>query len=273
MASKAELSGFRNPSFLIIGAQRCGTTSLFRSLMQHPRIRPPVKKEIHYFDDQYGLGLDWYRSHFPPVRLFEGLITGEASPYYLFHPLAPSRVAEVYPDMKLIVLLRNPVDRAWSHYHHNRRRGRESRSFEDALAMEARQLEGEEDRIVNEPGYRSDPHRHFSYTARGIYAPQIRRWLDCFPPDRFLFIPSEEYFKRYEKTLESVFDFLGVGKAPQIVEPGKADHGYDAMLPATREQLELYYRPFNRELGDMAGIGRAWDDNRNEPKEQGRRDT
>ena len=259
MASKADLSGFRNPSFLIIGAQRCGTTSLFRSLMQHPRIRPPVKKEIHFFDDHYHLGRDWYCSHFPPVRLFEGLITGEASPYYLYHPLAPSRVAGTYPDMKLIVLLRNPVDRAWSHYHHNRRRGRESRSFEDALAMEASQLKGEEERMVFEPGYKSEIHRHFSYTARGIYAPQIRRWLDCFRRNRFLFIRSEDYFKCPQKILESVFDFLGVGATNRIMVPEKPAHANGGMPQETRQRLEAYYLPYNLELGTILGIDPVWD--------------
>ncbi|MEJ2557594.1 MAG: sulfotransferase domain-containing protein, partial [Anaerolineae bacterium] len=114
------------PDFLIIGAQKCGTDSLFRYLGGHPCIKLASSKEAHYFDLKFDKGINWYRSHFPLIpykysvkRLRkQDLITGEATPYYLFHPHAPGRAAAIVPHVKLIVLLRNPADRAYSHYNH-----------------------------------------------------------------------------------------------------------------------------------------------------------
>ena len=103
----------RLPDFLIIGAQKCGTSSMFAYLNQHPQMKLPDVKEIHFFDLNYSNGLDWYTSHFPPASLSHRMVTGEASPYYLFHPHVPERVRLHCPDVKLVVMLRNPVDRAY----------------------------------------------------------------------------------------------------------------------------------------------------------------
>jgi|SRR5690242_3518862 len=124
------------PHFLIIGAQRCGTTSLFEYLARHPDVAPPSAKELHFFDSEYHKGDAWYRERFPSLR--NGFITGEATPYYIFHPHTPTRVRDWNSKVKLIVLLRNPVDRAYSHYHHEVRLGTESLDFETALVALAR---------------------------------------------------------------------------------------------------------------------------------------
>ncbi len=105
----------RLPDFIILGAQRAGTSSLYYYLSQHPQILPAVRKELHFFDDHYRRGLGWYRSQFP-TRGARGTITGEATPYYLSHPHAPARIQRLLPQARLIVLLRNPVERAISHY-------------------------------------------------------------------------------------------------------------------------------------------------------------
>ena len=119
------------PNFLIIGAQRCGTTSLYNYLIQHPQIVPSSKKEVHFFDLNFHLGQSWYEKHFPEVS--DNILTGEASPYYIFHPLCPKRIFDYDPSVKLIVILRNPIDRAYSHYRHIVRLGHEPLKFEDAL--------------------------------------------------------------------------------------------------------------------------------------------
>ncbi|MFN8451844.1 MAG: sulfotransferase [Anaerolineae bacterium] len=126
------------PQFAIIGGQKCGTTSLYAYLLQHPRV-VSLFKEVHFFDNNYYKGRRWYRAQFPLAGApsEDALITFDASPYYLFHPAAPQRVAALYPDMKLIALLRNPVDRAYSHYSHNRQSTAEKLSFEDAIRAEA----------------------------------------------------------------------------------------------------------------------------------------
>ena len=133
------------PSVLIIGAQKGGTTSLFSYLVQHPDVLAPLTKEIHYFDLQYDREDKWYRGHFPFARRLErGAVTIDASPYYLPHPLVPARAAQLVPEAKLVAVLRDPVDRALSHYHHEVRAGRESLSFADAIDQEAERLAGEE---------------------------------------------------------------------------------------------------------------------------------
>ena len=129
------------PSFLIIGAQKCGTTALLRALRLHPLVLAPVRKEIHYFDHGYDRGPRWYRSHFP-ARRGAAYVTGEASPSYLMHPLAPSRAAAFDPDMKLVAILRDPVERALSHHAMTTRKGQETLPFEAAVDAEAERLSG-----------------------------------------------------------------------------------------------------------------------------------
>ncbi|HYF40703.1 MAG TPA: sulfotransferase domain-containing protein, partial [Gemmatimonadales bacterium] len=144
------------PSVLLIGAQKAGTTSLFNYMAEHPAVLPPSNKEIHYFDLNPTRGLTWYRSHFPyNHQLRDGSVTVDASPYYLAHPGVPQRAAQLLPGARLLVLLRNPVDRAYSHYQHEVRGGREPLSFEEAIAREPERLEGEEERLRADPAYYS----------------------------------------------------------------------------------------------------------------------
>ena len=152
------------PSFLIVGAQRCGTTSMYKTLSQHPMVLPAVlHKGVHYFDTGYGHGPAWYRGHFPllaarrraapaPGRL---PITGESSPYYMFHPLAGQRIARDLPACRLLVLLRDPVERAYSAHTHETARGFETEPFERALELEPVRLAGEEAKLIADPTYQS----------------------------------------------------------------------------------------------------------------------
>ena len=129
------------PSFIIIGAQRCGTTSLYDYLSHHPQIIPSPVKELFYFDDYYTRPIEWYKSFFPTKKeqeklerdLVASVITGEASPSYFFHPYAAKRIKETLPQIKLILVLRDPIERAYSHYTHIKRVNREPLSFEEAI--------------------------------------------------------------------------------------------------------------------------------------------
>lgn len=117
------------PDFVVVGAQRCGTTSLFRALIAHPQIaRPTFHKGINYFDLNYTRGLDWYRGHFPIDRRHQpgedgSLVYFEASGYYVYHPFAMERMARDLPGVRVVVMLRDPVERAYSAYEHERARG------------------------------------------------------------------------------------------------------------------------------------------------------
>mgnify|MGYP006439820863 CR=1 FL=1 len=137
------------PNFIIVGAQKAGTTSLFRYLTSHPQIKAPFKtKEIHFFDggleseDNYKKGLKWYKSHFPLKSKMYNKLTYEASPLYLFHPCAPKRIKKDIPDVKIIILLRNPVERSISHYFHELRKGRERLTVDEAFRKEEDRLKG-----------------------------------------------------------------------------------------------------------------------------------
>jgi hypothetical protein len=248
------------PSALIIGAQRSGTTSLFNYLAQHPDVMPPLGKEIHYFDLHYARGLRWYRGRFPfSHRLRPPAITVDASPYYLPHPLAPERAAQLLPDVKLVAVLRNPVERAFSHYQHEVRDGRESLSFAEAIDREPERLAGEEERLQREPGYYSHNHHRFSYTHRGLYVDQLRRWARHFPRSSFLVVQSERLFREPAVVSALVYRFLGLRSHAleryTAFYQGKYERG---VPPELRARLSTYFEPHNRELYRWLGEEFDW---------------
>ena len=248
------------PSLLILGAQRSGSTSLFNYLVQHPDVLPPLGKEIHYFDLHYQRGLNWYRGRFPYAhRLSGGTLTLDASPYYLLHPLAPERAARLVPGAKLVALLRNPVERALSHYQHEVRGGRESLPFERAIEQEVERLSGEEERLRSDPTYYSFNHHRYSYVRRGRYLEQLRRWVEHFPRSQLLVLQSERLFADPVAATAAVHEFLGV--PPHRLEHYKPFlHGaYDRAMPAeVRTRLVEYFEPHNRELYDWLGEEFDW---------------
>lgn len=213
------------PSFLIIGAQRAGTTSLYDHLRHHPDIAEPAggeqsvswRKELHFFDEKFWRGIDWYRSFFPlaasrRIARLRGsdLVAYEATPYYLFHPAVPERVARTIPDVRLIALLRDPIERAYSHYQMMLRKNTERLSFEDAIAAEEERLAGEEERLLADPRYFSRHHRHHSYISRGLYADQLERWFAHFPREQLLVLRAEDFFAKPAEALADVLAFLGL---------------------------------------------------------------
>ncbi len=254
----AKYSRFREPSFLIIGAQKCGTTSLYYDLLEHPNISPAGKKEIHFFDENYEKGIEWYRDFFPPTGLFEGMITGEASPRYFFLPPVPERVHRAFPRIKLILLLRNPVDRAYSQYQHNLRNHGLDCTFEEALEM-ASTLDKERNQLApGDPDF-SKKYRRFSFLARGIYIRQLERWLHYFPIEQFLILKSEDFFTEPGKTLTEVFTFLGLPPFPISKFVRKNSYNYEPMLPGTRAKLIEFFRPHNLRLYEFPGMDFNWE--------------
>jgi hypothetical protein len=251
------------PDFLIIGAQKCGTTFLYQLLVQHPFVKPAFGKEIHYFDLNFGRGDNWYRSHFPlQVRKNRRYITGEASPYYLFHPHAARRASTVLPRAKLIVLLRNPVDRALSHYQHQMMRGNggghDTLTFEEALEAEERRLPEETAKILQDEYYVSSFHRTCSYLSRGIYVDQLLAWTRFFDKTQMLVLKSEDLFYNTLTTLKSVSDILEIPQwVPKTTSiPNKRE--YTRMSPATRQRLNDYFEPHNRRLYEYLGADLGW---------------
>ncbi len=263
-------AGFRPlPELLIIGAQRSGTSSLYKYLEHHPCVVPSLRKETHFFSLNYEKGSDWYRAHFPShwrravTRGRRGrVLTFESTPYYLFHPLAAARAAEVVPDACILVLLRNPVERAYSHYCHNLRHGREPLSFEDALAAEPERLAGELERIAATSHSRH--HARFSYFARGLYAQQLLTWMAHFPAERFKVVRSEDLFEHTPAVYADVLAFLGLPPwQPKRFEnfsyARSVPTGGSSMRPDTRRRLVEQFEPHNRRLEELLNQRFNWD--------------
>jgi hypothetical protein len=254
------------PSFIIAGAQKAGTTSLFGYLAEHPQCAASLTKEVHFFDRTFARGESWYRMHFPLSAAAEYAPgsdrkrhTFESSPYYMFDPRVPERMRRLLPDVKIIFLLRNPASRAYSHYQHSRRRGREPLSFEGAIAAEDARLIGEHQRLLHEADYQSPAHQRYSYLARGLYVDQLRHWQSYFPAEQMLALQAERMFQQPEPVLHQVLDFLGLERwSPNRFGNRYAGSYSEPMATATREQLKQYFAPHNARLFELLGTRYDW---------------
>ncbi len=256
------------PNFVIIGAAKAGTTSLYGWLREHPFVAPAHTKEVHYFDYNYYRGLDWYRMHFPleaeraafAAEHGRPFITGEASPSYISHIWAPERLARLLPDVKLLVTLRNPVDRAYSQFQMSRREDEEPlHSFDQAVAIEDERLDPERARMLRDQRYQSWPIGCWSYLMRSRYAENLERWFELFDRDQFHFITLEELSARPGETLDAVHDFLGLPayRAEGLTPLHTAE--YSSLAPETRERLGEYFRPHNQRLYELIGRDLGWE--------------
>jgi len=252
------------PDYLILGAKKAGTTALYDYVTQHPQVTPAFRKEISFFNGYHGRGQLWYRSLFPTVFgqrikiLKHGgpVLTGEATPDYLWRADCAGRVKALIPKVKLIAILRNPVDRAFSHYNHNRRFGFEERSFEDAVDAEAERLETE--RLQAPDAHRQVHFMHHSYKARGAYVDQLVRWFEVFPREQFLVLKAEDLKQEPEQALRRVFGFLDLPyHAP--TEFRKLNSAvYETMDPPVRRKLEEHFAPHNERLAELLGTNLMW---------------
>ena len=218
-------------------------------------------KGVHYFDSNYPRGLRWYRSHFPLQAGGRHLtrpdlrpaIAGEASPYYLFHPLAAERLARDFPAVRIIVSLRDPIDRAYSHYKEAVFHSRETLSFEAALAAEDERLHGEAERIAAEPGYRSITHEHLSYLTQSRYFDMLPRWFSLFPREQFHFLVSEEFYADPDREVNEVWRFLGLAPRKLLSRTRHNHQAAPGIRPETREQLQEALADHNRSLEECSG--------------------
>ena len=259
-------SGLRaTPDFVLAGVQRSGTTSLFRALMAHPQVvRPTFHKGVNYFDVNYDEGPAWYAGHFPlraTARLRTvragGPAVFEASGYYLFHPLAIERLARDLPDAKVVVMLRDPVERAFSAWKHETARGFETETFERAIELEDDRTAGEEERMRADAAYESFAHRHQSYLHRGHYADQIERALTHLPREQLHLLESTDFWNRPEETFLELTRFLDVSPTlPAHFDQYNARPG--SMDPATRTRLRDYYAPHDERLAEHLGHQPSW---------------
>ena len=230
------------PHFMIIGASKAGTTSLFTYLQEHPQILSPHKKEINFFDCHFDLGLAWYAAHFPAIADGKNYFTGEATPTYLYHQSSIPRIKQVCPEVKLIILLRNPVERTISEYYHAVNHGIEARSLEAIIALE-------QELLLNSSV--EEATQNFGYLLNSIYFVQIAKWLAVFPSKNILIIQSEAFFNDTAKINTKVCNFLGISNyEPQTTiryNVGK----YSPMGNDVKQRLRDFFAPYNQELAKL----------------------
>lgn len=250
------------PGFLIIGTQRGGTTSLYQYLARHADVRQPINKEIHYFSNYYSKGIDWYRSHFPLAagQVSRGKVTFEATPYYLLHPHSARRAKATVPNARIIAVLRDPVERAFSHYRHTRLRGLEPLAFGDAIRAEGERLVEVTRRLEVDEQFVSREHQTFSYLARGRYAEQLPRWFQTFGAEGVMVVRSEDLYGDAPGTLRGIAEFLGlreanIGEFPRYTEKHRDG---DSIPSNVRAELKEYFRPHNERLYELLGRDMQW---------------
>jgi tetratricopeptide (TPR) repeat protein len=245
-----------HPNFLIIGIGKGGTSSLYHYIIQNPRILPAIKKEIHFFNQNFEKGLDWYLSHFPPIPKPSTFLTGEATPWYLVSFDAEKRIVSIFPDIKLIIVLRNPIFRAFSQYQMQLKLGVEQRCFHTVIASE----------IETIGNLASPSQADFNYwqSEKGcllfsLYVYFIEKWMAVFPREQFLILQSEDFYTNPSATLTQVFEFLGV---PDYALPEYRNYNpgsYNPISDDLRQRLADFFRPHNQKLEEYLGMTFNWD--------------
>jgi tetratricopeptide (TPR) repeat protein len=246
-----------DPHFIIIGATKCGTTSLYHYLKSHPQILLTQRKELDFFRTrQFSYGKEWYLSHFPSITDLPGYYTGEASPNYFDSVGVEQRMHDMFPNVKLIVLLRDPVDRAISAHYHLVKDGIESRSLATAIADEIAKISTlpEDKLMMNSRGYPST-------VFGGLYFYKLKRWLKIFPKEQLLILKSEDFFRNTQETMQQVYDFLDIPGA-EASKYGKYNVGSYASSEGNaevRQTLRDFFQPHTQRLEEYLGVRFGWE--------------
>lgn len=244
----------REPDFFVIGGMKCGSTALYKYLCQHPQVLPPLLKEIHFFDEHYEQGINWYLAHFPSIASGQTFLSGEATPC-LGAPNVWQKIAHSFPQIKLLVLLRNPVDRAYSHYHHIARRYGVNHEFEEAILADLTNQQLRQRMLEDANAYKEVKS---SYISLGLYVYWLQEWLKFFPPQQLLILNSDDLNSQTAQTMQQVYDFLGL---PHHELPHYAKENSGSYLPISdslHQQITEYYQPHNQKLEAFLGRKFAW---------------
>jgi hypothetical protein len=259
------------PDVVVIGASKCGTSSLAAHLSSHPDCLPPFFKEVRYFDSSRSsvTDLDAYRAHFPTAahrkakELFSGRSgwTGDFSPTYYDHPHAPRRVFETLrADVKLILMVRNPVDRAFSQYRFQRGIGNEPEGdFEKALELEESRVAGEAEKQLADASYFSLPLNKYGYVTRSRYLEYIKNWHRYFDPSRLLIVRFEDFEREPQSVFDEICDFIEKPRCRIKSEIHNVSRIREGMAAETRARLVDTFRAHNAEMSDYLARDFDWD--------------
>lgn len=211
------------PDFVIVGTMKGGSSALTRGVGNHPDVFIADGKELHFFDEHFDRGLDWYEACFAAAT--DGQVIGEATPRYMNDPVVVDRMLATLPKSKFIAILRDPVDRAYSHYWHNRRRGRETRGFEEAIADQNPESE------------------IFAYLDLSKYTERLQRIESGAGEDGLLVLLNEDLRHNRGDTLKRVWEFIGADPGRGTVEMPVRNLSMMAKLKQRRRAKKRQYPP------------------------------
>ena len=242
------------PDFIIAGASKCGTSSIYYYLSRHPQVLLSHTKEIDFFNRNYQRGIDWYLAHFPSITDRPDFLTGEATPNYLRFPQVAERIKATFPQTKIIILLRNPVDRAISWHYHKLNTGLTSEDLATAIATEIERLASVSEAEITNTGF-YDPDNIMS----SLYIYKIKPWIELLGREQFLILKSENFYLDPLQTMTEVFNFLDLPNCPLKNYPKVNAGSYNRVEPSLRKTLAKYFAPYNRQLEEYLGIEFGWE--------------
>jgi tetratricopeptide (TPR) repeat protein len=250
-----DIEAVKKPNFIVIGVTKGGTTSLYNYLILHPHILPASNKELAFFGDDFtnGKTLEWYINRFPSITDRQK-ITGEATPTYISHPLAAEQLFNLFPEVKLIVVLRNPIERTISHYFYHKKHSGESRSLEEAVTSEIAVIEKMTENNLIEENYNK-----LRYIGWSLYVYQLKIWMSIFPREQFLILKSEDLFYHPEATMKLCFEFLGLPDYRLSEYRNFNPNSYPAIDNSIRQTLADYFRPYNQKLEEYLDMEFNWE--------------
>ena len=253
------------PDFFVIGGVRTGTTSLFHYLDQHPCMKSSAYDELGYFDDNFHLGVNWYKSLFPTrstknkiLKKHGQFLTYDVTPFYIYNPLVARRIFEFNPKSPILANLRNPVDRAYSNYMIAYQDGDIDCSFEEVINSELVEIENSKNKLHDE-SFLVDTYYN-RIISRGFYVDQLKIWYDLFPHEQLFMTSSEDLAKDTNNTLKQIFEFLKLPDKKIQDTTHKNKRHYPPMKKVTRDQLMDLYRPYNERLFRLIGKKFDWDE-------------
>ncbi|MBL1208609.1 sulfotransferase [Geminocystis sp. GBBB08] len=264
----------RPPDFIITGFMKCGTSSLYSYLVKDPHILSAVDKELWFFTPQFfDHGLDFYLAHFPAISEKTNYLTGEATPCYINFTDIAKKVFNFFPNIKLIILLRNPIERAISSYHHEHKYQKLELINDELKLMIPTAIETIKNRIVDNPldllfpleastsidGYMYNPCLSLHHLFFGLYVFYLKEWLSVFPRDQFLILKSEDLFSNPPATMKQVYDFLGLPHHQLSFYRNSNVGSYSPISDNLRSQLKEFYRPYNQQLEEYLGMKFNWE--------------
>ena len=252
------------PDFIIIGAGRAGTTALYTYLIQHPSIitastdnDAPVA-DLHFFEYMISDKISWYKSHFPR-KSKNSFVTGEFTSTYMYHKKVPERIFNLIPKIKLIVILRNPIDKAYSTYNQQSHFNEVTSSFEETIKAEFARIDLIKNHIEytnNNPNF--DNYVEYNIIRHGIYFNYLEKWFKIFPKKQIFVVDSNELENVPQQTLNKVFEFLNLSPH-EIPNLAKVNIGkYSPMTESTRQSLIEFYKPHNAKLNNLLGTNFDW---------------